>query len=238
MKVLKSLVICGLAAALSFGAVASEQQPFAELKSKASGKLGLDIISIKPAAVDGLFELMTDRGIFYITADARYLVRGNIYDSENGLTNLTELAMGEMRLDKLAKFETSMITYPAKNEKFQVTVFTDVDCGYCRKLHARIPQYNDLGITVRYLAFPRGGERSKAWRDMQSLWCSKDQRKAMDDLKAGSTIAQATCPNRVPEHYDLGVELGVTGTPAIILDNGTMIPGYQDPAQLLEALKG
>jgi len=238
MKVLKNLVICGLAAALSFGAVASEQQSFAELKSKASGKLGLDIISIKPAAVDGLFELMTDRGIFYITADARYLVRGNIYDSENGLANLTELAMGEMRLDKLAKFETSMITYPAKDEKFQVTVFTDVDCGYCRKLHARIPQYNDLGITVRYLAFPRGGERSKAWRDMQSLWCSKDQRKAMDDLKAGSTIAQATCPNRVPEHYDLGVELGVTGTPAIILDNGTMIPGYQDPAQLLKALKG
>jgi len=237
MKVLKSLVITGLAAALSFGVLASEQS-FAELKSIVSSKLGLSVDSVKPAAIEGLFEVMTERGVFYVSADVRYIVRGNIYDSENGLANLTELAMGEMRVEKLTSFEASMITYPAKNEKHKITVFTDVDCGYCRKLHAQMPQYNALGITVRYLAFPRGGERSKAWGDMQSLWCSKDQRKAMDDLKAGSSIAQATCPNRVPAHYDLGVEFGVTGTPAIILDDGTMIPGYKEPAQLLKALEG
>jgi len=238
MKVLKKLVITGIVAALSFGAMASEQQPHAQLKAQVSDKLGLEVSHVKASAIDGLFEVMTERGIFYVSSDARYIVRGNIYDSQEGLTNITELAMGEMRVEKLADFEASMITYPAKNEKYKITVFTDVDCGYCRKLHANMPQYNELGITVRYLAFPRGGERSKAWSDMQSLWCSKDQRKAMDDLKAGSSIAKSSCPNRVPEHYNLGIEFGVTGTPAIILDDGTMVPGYQAPEQLLNALKG
>lgn len=237
MKLMKTLIMTSLVAALSFTATASEQQN-TELQGKVAAKLGLNVFSVKESAINGLFEALTERGIFYVSPDARYIVRGNIYDSQEGLVNLTELAMGEMRSKKLASYEASMISYPAKDEKYKVTVFTDVDCGYCRKLHTKIPQYNALGITIRYLAFPRGGERSKAWSDMQSLWCSKDQRKAMDDLKAGSTIAQATCPNRVPEHYNLGIEFGVTGTPAIILDDGTMIPGYQEPRQLFNALKG
>lgn len=228
----------GLVAGLSLSAHAAKQPAqYDELKAKITSTLGLDVSHVKQSDINGLLEVMTQRGIFYTSPDGRYLVRGNIYDVDNGLTNKTELAMGEMRKTKLNSFEASMITYPAKDEKYKITVFTDVDCGYCRKLHSQMDEYNRLGITVRYLAFPRGGENSQAWTDMQSLWCSSDQRQAMDALKANQSIAKVTCPNRVPEHYNLGIEFGVTGTPAIVLDDGTMIPGYQEPARLLNTLK-
>jgi len=238
MKVFKNMLLASLITAASFGALANKPQQYSELKSAISEKLGLAVKTIEQSPIDGLFEVLTQRGIFYASSDGRYIIRGNIFDSQQGFANLTELAMGEMRSKKLAGFEGSMIVYPAKDEKYKVTVFTDVDCGYCRRLHAQMSEYNRLGITVRYLAFPRGGERSQAWSDMQSLWCSKDQRQAMDDLKAGDEIKTATCPNRVPAHYELGIEFGVTGTPAIVLENGTMIPGYQEPQKLLNSLKG
>ena len=118
-----------------------------------------------------------------------------------------------------------------------MTVFTDVDCGYCRKMHGDMPQYNNLGITVRYMAFPRGGEGYPAWAAMQSLWCSDDQRKAMDKLKAGVLIAPKYCVNKVPEHYQLGVEFGVNATPSLLLNDGTLLVGYRNPADLLKLLQ-
>lgn len=198
--------------------------------------LGLRIDSVKPTPIKGLFEVMTERGIFYSTLDAKYIVRGSLFDTTENFANLTELAMGKMRLGKLKAYEASMIVYPAKNEKYKVTVFTDVDCGYCRKMHGDMPQYNKLGITVRYMAFPRGGEGYPAWVAMQSLWCSDDQRKAMDELKAGVSITPKSCVNKVPEHYQLGVEFGVNATPSLLLDDGTLIVGYRTPADLLKVL--
>lgn len=245
MNVFKFFLVSGLVASISFSTLADTENSLEQLKATMSSKLGLEVSTVKKAPIGDLYEVATIRGIFYTSLDGRYIIRGNLYDADQDFKDLTQVAMREVmaperkkRVAKLVDFENSMITYPAKDEKYSITVFTDVDCGYCRKLHAKMPQYNALGITVRYLAFPRGGERSQAWRDMQSLWCSADQRKAMDELKAGSDIAQANCPNRVPEHYNLGIEFGVTGTPAIILDDGTMIPGYQEPRQLLNVLKG
>ncbi|MDP2560649.1 bifunctional protein-disulfide isomerase/oxidoreductase DsbC [Psychrobium sp. 1_MG-2023] len=236
MKLVKSLLVTGLIATLSFGALANADSSN-KLKTMLTAKLGLSVSSVKPMPIDGLFEVMTDRGIFYSSQDGRYIMRGNIFDTVNGFTNLTEGAMAKMRNAKLESYASSMIVYPAKDEQYTVTVFTDVDCGYCRRLHSQMQQYNDLGITVRYMAYPRGGQDSKTWASMESLWCSSDQRKAMDDLKSGTEIAQSVCPNRIPDHYQLGVEFGVTGTPAIVLDDGTLIPGYQPPAKLLEVLK-
>ena len=240
MKLLKMLITSGAIATLSFNSLALSGQSndkHNELRATLSSKLGMQVSDIKPAAIEGLFEIMTARGLFYSSSDGRYLIRGHIFDTDNKFANLTEQSMAKMRSRKLESFTESMISYKAKDEKHTITVFTDVDCGYCRKLHSEMQQYNDLGITVNYLAFPRGGERSPAWTAMQSLWCSADQHKATDELKAGVKITSATCPNRVPDHYQLGIEFGVTGTPAIILEDGTMIPGYQDAARLLEVLK-
>lgn len=245
MNIFRFLLVAGLAASLSFSVLGATDNALEELKATMTTKLGLDVKSVKAAPIGDLYEVSTIRGIFYTSLDGRYIIRGNLYDADQDFKDLTQVAMRKVlapvrkeRVAKLIGYENSMITYKAANEKHKVTVFTDVDCGYCRKLHAKMDQYNALGITVRYLAFPRGGERSKAWGDMQSLWCSADQHKAMDQLKAGSSIAQASCPNRVPEHYNLGIEFGVTGTPAIVLDDGTIVPGYQEPRQLLNSLKG
>jgi thiol:disulfide interchange protein DsbC len=207
------------------------------VKTAVKNVLGLRIYDVKPTPIKGLFEVMTERGIFYSTLDAKYIVRGSLFDTTENFANLTELAMGKMRLGRLNAYEPSMIVYPAKNEKYKVTVFTDVDCGYCRKMHANMPQYNNLGITVRYMAFPRGGEGYPAWAAMQSLWCSDDQRKAMDELKTGVRIAPKSCVNKVPEHYQLGVEFGVNATPSLLLNDGTLLVGYRNPADLLKLLQ-
>jgi len=118
-----------------------------------------------------------------------------------------------------------------------VTVFTDVSCGYCRKLHSQIADYNKLGITVRYLAFPRAGVPSANADEMQAIWCAKDPLKAMTEAKAGKKVSAASCDAKIAEQYQLGNSFGVNGTPAIVLEDGNMIPGYQPPEDLLRTLE-
>ena len=236
MTKIKFLMVSGILASLSFASLADDQV-VNKIKLKMQSVLGANVTSVTKSPVAGFYEVLTPRGLFYASADGRYLMQGSIYDLDNDLKNITEQKMATVRKVKLETYTDSMIVFPAKNAKHTVTVFTDVDCCYWQKLHANMAQYIALGITVRYMAFPRGGPRSPAWGKMQSLWCSDDQHKAMDDLKAGSAIAKASCDNKVGEHYQLGIEFGVTGTPAIILDDGSLIPGFKPPAQLLAALK-
>jgi len=234
MKVLKLLAVSSLIVGLSLPALASEENA-AKLKLKLESVLGLTVKEVNELAGNDLYEVLTDRGLLYTSGDGRYVLQGTVYDLENKV-DITQQKMASIRAGTMNDYADSMIVYPAKKEKYQVTVFTDVDCGYCQRLHSQMADYNKLGITVRYLAFPRGGPRSPAWGKMQSLWCSDNQHQAMNDVKSGSKIAQATCDNKVAEHYQLGMDFGVKGTPAIILDDGTMIPGYQPPEQLLDIL--
>ena len=235
MKILKLLAVSGILASLSFTALAGEEG-IAKVKLKLESALGIEQAEITESPLKGFYEVMTPRGLLYVSQDGRYVMQGSIYDLDNKMVNITEQKMATVRVDKMGNYADSMIVYPAKDEKYQVTVFTDVDCGYCQRLHSQMSDYNKLGITIRYLAFPRGGPRSKAWTDMQSLWCSDNQHQAMNELKAGSSIDKITCDNKVAEHYQLGLEFGVNGTPALVLEDGTMIPGYQPPAQLFEIL--
>lgn len=213
-----------------------ETKTIQSVRHAATSVLGVRVDWVKSTPIAGLFEVMTERGIFYSSIDGKYIVRGNFFDTTQGFANLTEQSMGAMRLDKVQDFKSSMIVYPAKKEKFKITVFTDVDCGYCRKMHAQIDQYNALGITVQYMAFPRGGKGYPAWTSMQSLWCSDDQKKAMDELKAGSKIPVEMCDNKVAQHYELGVEFGVSGTPSLLLNDGSLLVGYRAPQDLLNVL--
>jgi thiol:disulfide interchange protein DsbC len=160
--------------------------------------------------------------------------------------------MAKLRIKQLASFEDDMIVFKAKDEKHVVTVFTDTSCGYCRKLHHELytyqeknpqtkkletlPGYTDLGITVRYLAFPRGGVDSPAYGQMQSVWCSEDKAAAIGEAKNGKAISPVACKNNVLQQYQLGEAFGVRGTPAMVLEDGSMLPGYRPPAALLEFL--
>jgi thiol:disulfide interchange protein DsbC len=144
------------------------------------------------------------------------------------------------RKSQLTMFEKDMIVFPAKNEKYVVTVFTDPSCGYCRKLHQEITNYNELGITVRYLAFPRGGTQSKTFEEMQQIWCATDQKDALTMAKKGRSLKQSAlnrrCDQTIQKQYELGVALGINGTPAIVLEDGRMLPGYYPAQDLLKTL--
>lgn len=201
-------------------------------------KLNFNISSISDSAIPGLFEVVTDQGIFYVNADASNLIQGALYQiDDKGVTDLTEQAMGKVRQQAIQALASETINYPAENEKYSITVFTDINCGYCRKLHNEVAQLNKLGVSVKYLAFPRGGVNSKTYQDMASIWCAENPAQAMDNAKRGGKVVPEMCTNTVVKQYELGRRLGVTGTPAIVFDNGQMQPGYVPATQLVGILE-
>jgi thiol:disulfide interchange protein DsbC len=233
-----SAVFSGFMLILSFNVSASvETKNYDQVKAKLQAGLGMYISAIGDAPVPGLLQVVTEKGLFYASQDGKYLFRANIYSIDEGMRNITEDTLGSLRLEGLTKFQDAVIEYKADNEKYVVNIFTDITCGYCRKLHNEMDQYNDLGITVRYLAFPRGGLKSNSYDDMVSVWCADNKQAAMDNAKAGGTVASKNCQTKVAEQFAFGQKIGVNGTPNIIMPNGSVIPGYQPPKQLEEALK-
>lgn len=210
------------------------------LSVKLAGVLG-DITSIKPTPMVGLVEIIADHGVFYSSLDGNFLVDGKLYDIK-ARNDLTEETLKKVRLDGVNSFANDMIVYKAKNEKHVINVFTDITCGYCRKMHEQIDVYNDEGITVRYLAYPRYGVKdqlgqySKGFKDLRSIWCNEDPKEALTKAKLGSSVAQRICDKPIEAEFNFGRKIGVSGTPAIILDNGFMLPGYKDPKSLLAIL--
>ncbi|KFZ39164.1 thiol:disulfide interchange protein [Shewanella mangrovi] len=235
MKFSQVVTLC-ISLAVTPMLLASPANKYDDLKLSLGKTLGIEITSLTESQIPGLLQAVTSHGILYVSPDGSKLVQGTMYDLNDGMKNLTEAAMAEPRLKELKPFEDKMLVYKAKNEKHVVTVFTDITCGYCRKLHSQMQQYNDLGITVRYMAYPRAGVPSKVADEMQSIWCSKEPLKAMDDAKAGKSVPLASCNADIGGQYKLGVSFGISGTPSMILEDGTMIPGYLPPQQLNKAL--
>lgn len=233
MKIMKTL---SMAAVLLTALTSSVSFANDAIKQKMT-VLGLQAQQVNDSKVPGLKEVITNRGVFYISEDGKYLVAGRMFDIDAGMVNLTDQTLAKMRLEGIDKFKDSLIVFPAKNEKHKITVFTDTTCGYCKKLHAQMDDYNKLGITVQYLAFPRGGLYSRSYDNLQAVWCADDQKGAMTAFKSGSSVDSKACSTAVAKHYELGQTTGVTGTPAIILDDGSMIGGYKPPRELLKDLE-
>lgn len=211
-----------------------------EIKTYLRQKLNLKVEKIDAAPMPGFYQVTTNQGLLYISMDKKYMVYGNVYQLGAEVQNLTEKAQRKHRLDKLKAFEKNMIVFPAKKEKHVVTVFTDTSCGYCKKLHKEMDAYNQKGITVRYLAFPRGGSQSNAFETMQQVWCATDTQKALTQAKRGIALASVKmsrrCDLEIQQQYELGLAFGVNGTPAIILENGDMLPGYVPADKLVSRL--
>ena len=232
------LALSGLVSAVSLNTFAADDAPnYGQVKAKLQASLGMQVSSIGDAPVSGLLQVMTEKGLFYTSEDGKYLLQARIYNIEDGMRNVTEEALGSVRLGGLKEFKDAFIEYKADKEKYVVNIFTDITCGYCRKLHNEMDQYNALGITVRYLAFPRGGINSSSYTDMVSVWCAEDKQDAMDNAKAGGAVASKNCETKVAEQYAFGQRIGVNDTPNIIMPDGSVIPGYQPPKQLEQALK-
>ena len=188
---------------------------------------------IKTTPVAGLYEVSDGGQVMYMTKDTRYIINGDLFDLKTR-KNITENARGSQRkqlLDQLG--ENNMLVYKPKGEtRHTITVFTDIYCPYCRKMHQEMDAYLAAGIKVRYLFLPFKGEKS--FGDSVSVWCAKDRNKAMDMAKGGQTIEAKTCDNPIAQQQALGMKLGVNGTPAIILESGELLPGYV-PADKLAA---
>ncbi|PKG39221.1 bifunctional protein-disulfide isomerase/oxidoreductase DsbC [Psychromonas sp. Urea-02u-13] len=226
-----------LVAFSSFSIAATADKATVENITKKLNTLEISVNSINPAVVDGLYEVLTNRGVYYVSKNAQFLVHGNVYDLDNKMENVTEKSLTVLRQNKLKAFEKDMIVYKAENEKHVITVFTDTSCGYCQKLHAEMADYNNLGITVRYLAFPRGGLNSNTYNTMVSIWCAEDPKLAMDQAKSRKQIDSTSCKNTVKAQYELGQFFGVTGTPALVLEDGSLQPGYLPADRLIKLLE-
>lgn len=197
-------------------------------------RLGMQEAEIQPAPIAGMKTVLTESGVLYVTEDGKHLLQGPLYDlSGTTPVNITN----QILKGRMEALREQMIVYPAAQQKYVITVFTDITCGYCHKLHEQMKEYNDLGITVRYLAFPRQGLNSQAEKDMQSIWCTANRNKAFDAALKGDDISPATCKTNVAPHYELGVQFGVQGTPAIVLEDGMVVPGYQGPKEMLAMLE-
>jgi thiol:disulfide interchange protein DsbC len=195
----------------------------------------VSVTSIQKSDVAGFYtvDLASGRPV-YATQDGGYIFVGSLFKNVGGsIVNLTEVAQQKVSALKLKSLkESDMVIYPAADRKATITVFTDVDCPYCSKLHEDVADLNAKGIEVRYLAFPRTGLESETYSKMVSVWCSPDRRKAMDDATGETPIVKRDCDNPVADQYELGKLLGVRGTPTIILENGEMLGGYS-PSYIL-----
>lgn len=192
--------------------------------------------AIAPAPISGWYQGRVGSRLFYVEESGRYLMSGELLDLVK-MENLTKASLNGWRLEQLGEIpEESMVVFSAPRSEHTVTVFTDVDCGYCRKLHDEIDAYHEAGISVRYLAYPRAGLGSESYRVMQSVWCADDRATALTRAKQGKKIKQQVCENPIQQHFLLGNQLGIKGTPAILLESGAVVPGYVPAKELLGML--
>jgi thiol:disulfide interchange protein DsbC len=191
---------------------------------------------LKPAPIAGMWEVAFGPNILYISEDGQHLLRGDILKID-GFENVSRAARNRARLDVVDGMgHANLIVFTPKNFQHTVTVFTDVDCGYCAKLHNEMQTYLDAGIRIRYAAFPRAGIGSESYRKMVAVWCSDDQQAAITMSKAGQDVAAKTCSNPVADQLEVGQLVGVRGTPTIVLETGDLVPGYLPASRLLQTI--
>lgn len=226
--------IAGIWLAVSGAALASDTDKLKGELTKAFPKL--QITEIKASPVGGVYEVSAGSQIFYATADGKYLFTGDLIDIA-GRVNLSDQKRERAivgAVDKLG--EDKMIVIGPKNPKHVVTVFTDIDCPYCQRFHQEVPALTNKGVKVRYIFYPRAGVGSESYKKSVAVWCAKDRGNAIGVAKAGGKLDMKSCDNPVGEHFELAQTSGISGTPAIILDNGNVVPGYVPAEKLLAML--
>jgi thiol:disulfide interchange protein DsbC len=200
---------------------------------------GVAVDHIANSPISGIYEIAVGSNVAYVSDDGRYLLQGELFDLDSS-ENLTERSRSRMRVDLLANVDpdSAIVFGPDTREaKHRIVVFTDIDCGYCRKLHQEIQQIMDLGIEVQYLFFPRSGPGTQSWSTAGNVWCADDRNQALTIAKAGGDVPARKCENTpVQAHYDLGQRVGVRGTPAIYSESGVQLGGYLPAEALLGRL--
>jgi thiol:disulfide interchange protein DsbC len=236
---MKTLALAFIGLTAAFTAFAADDASVQATKDKIAKLLDVPRENIRPSPVPGLYEVQHDHDFGYVTADGKFLLQGDLVNLDTG-EQITENHRREERLVALKALGTdNTIEFAPKAPlaaKYTVTVFTDVDCHYCQMLHSQIADYNAAGIAIRYAFFPRTGPDTESWRKAEAVWCSSDRRVALTKAKQGANITAKACTNPVKQEYELGEQLGIRGTPMLILPNGDLVSGYLPPKQLAAKL--
>lgn len=235
MRVMRLIAAVSFGLASSFVLAAGAEQAIRDSLNAIQPDMPIEAVAESP--MPGVYQVQLKGGRqLYASADGQFLIQGYMYQFKDGqATNLTEQAQSRSVAKAIEAVPTSeMVVFAPENPKAHITVFTDTDCGYCQKLHSEVPELNRRGIEVRYMAFPRQGMGSHGANTLTSVWCAKDRQAAMNKAKAREDVPAASCDNPVAKQYELGQLIGVQGTPAIVLSDGQMIPGYQPAPQLAE----
>ena len=208
-----------------------------DVRAQIAKRLDIGLDDVRPSPIAGLYEVVSGAEVGYVSTDGRFYVDGDVFDMESK-HNLTEDKRKAGRLALLAgvKDEDAIIFAPKGQPAHTVTVFTDVDCVHCRRMHSEIGELNRLGIRVRYLSFPRGGPGSESWRKAEAVWCSADRKGALTRAKKGETVTAGKCDSPVAAEYELGRQIGISGTPGIVTETGEFLAGYASAAYLAEYL--
>ena len=230
----KWLGLLALLCALSWNTFADSQSEIEQVRAKLKESIpNFTPDSIKPSPLAGMYEVAFGTQIVYVSSDGKYVIEGILVDLQDGKRNLTAEAQDAARKQYVSEVNAlETISFGAEEPRHTVTVFTDIDCPYCQKLHAEMDQYASYGIKVNYLLFPRNGITSPGYLKAVSVWCSNDREKALTQAKAGEQIEDKTCDNPVADHFEIGKKVGVSGTPALLTQDGRLMPGYM-PAKIL-----
>lgn len=229
--------VAGFGLLLSAGLAAQDKPEDVIREALKSLNPEIRIEAVRASPLQGVYEVTVPGQVVYVSGDGKYLMQGMLLDIPNKV-DLTEQRRSELRRTLMAAAPSSQrIVFKPKGEvKHTVTVFTDIDCGYCRELHKHMAEYNDRGIQIEYMLFPRAGVGSESYRKAVAAWCSKNQQEALTKAKAGEDPGNATCVNPIEAQYNLGQQVGVTGTPTLVFPDGSVAPGYVTPDQLEQRL--
>jgi thiol:disulfide interchange protein DsbC len=228
--------LIGLPLAATIAGASAQELTKEELASQLNG-VAVEDLSDSP--IPGIYEVAVGANVAYVTKDGRYIIRGDISDAESS-SNVSEETRARARATMLGSVEPeSMIVFkPASGDvKHTITIFTDIDCGYCRQFHREIDKVTALGIEVHYLFYPRTGPNTESWTKADQVWCAANHNSALTRAKLGGEIPEgAGCNTPVESHYELGQRIGVRGTPAVFTEAGELIGGYLPPATLAKVL--
>lgn len=219
-------------------AVAADDAELQHVRQTVAGMFsGIDEEDIYASEVDGWYTIRKGAIIAYISGDGRYLLQGDLIDLE-AQVNLSENDRNAARVKMMSAIgDGDVITFSPETVRHQIAVFTDIDCTFCRRLHNQIDEYLEEGIEVRYFLYPRSGPASESWVKAERVWCSDDRNEALTLAKLDREFQSRECDSSiVSKHYSMGQDVGLRGTPAIVLEDGTLFSGYLPPKQLAEAI--
>jgi thiol:disulfide interchange protein DsbC len=245
----KAMLTVSLLIATNAVAQLNKTEISAKLQSISAGSSQIIVENVEQSPLPDFYQVITDKGILYAHKDGTHVFSGSLHDFEPGLNNLTTSRLNLIYEETITGLKHDFITYRAPNEKHEVLVFYDTTCGYCHRLHSQIAEYNALGITIHYAAYPRNGVvdpsnpsmPTDAYNQLQNIWCANTEQKnfVFDMVSRGSQVPAQRCDNTIAQQYELGKKMGIRGTPAIIAMNGEqLVPGYTPPKALIKLLDG